>query len=85
MELGHPLRTIGDLRRVCVALDPDSVPLPEVVPLFARLGAIAKLAAGAKLRLARKLDEAGAAPGERRPRHRRVPGEDDRHGRRRRP
>jgi hypothetical protein len=61
MELGH-LRTIeGDLRRVCVALDPDSVPLPEVVPLFARLDAIAKLAAGAKLRLARKLDEAGAA------------------------
>ena len=41
------------------ALDPDSLALPAVVPLFARLDAMSKLLAGAKLRLARKLEEAG--------------------------
>jgi hypothetical protein len=50
-----------ELRGQCEALDPDAVPLPGVVALFSALERIAKLAAGAKLRLARKLDDAGAA------------------------
>ena len=78
MELG-PLTTIErHLRTQCAALDPDAVPLPEVAPLFARLDAILKLAAGAKLRLARKLDDAGAARAAGAG-HRRVPGHDHRH------
>jgi Domain of unknown function (DUF222) len=61
MELGLITTIEGDLRRQCAVLDPDSVPLPEVVGVFSTLERIAKLAEGAKLRLARKLAEAGAA------------------------
>jgi hypothetical protein len=43
---------------LCAALDPDSVPLPEVVDLYEQFIAMENLAAGAKLRLVRKLDEA---------------------------
>jgi hypothetical protein len=50
-----------DVRAQCEALDPDSVPLPDVLPVFRSLERMAKLVEGAKLRLARKLDEAGVA------------------------
>ena len=61
MELGSITDIQRRLRRQCQALDPDAVPLPEVVTLFGEFEQIARLAAGAKLRLLRKLDEAGAA------------------------
>ena len=49
------------LRAECEALDPDAVPLPEVVGLFGALDRIARLAAGAKLRLLRRVDDANVA------------------------
>jgi hypothetical protein len=61
--LGRLTTCERELRRLCEGLDPDAVPLPEVVSVFARLDAITKLAAGAQLRLARKLDDANAAAG----------------------
>ena len=54
--------TIGqELLGQCEGLDPDAVPLPEVMALFAELDAMDRLIAGAKLRLARRLDDAGVA------------------------
>ena len=59
---GNCWNEIVELRRAlqvaCEALDPDSVPLPEVVDLYEELIAVENLVAGAKLRLLRKLDEA---------------------------
>jgi hypothetical protein len=46
------------LQAACEGLDPDSVPLPEVIGLFDTLVAVEHLAAGAQLRLLRRLDEA---------------------------
>jgi hypothetical protein len=47
----------GDLAALCSALDPDSVPLPEVTPLWKSLDAIERLVSGAKCRLARRVEE----------------------------
>ena len=49
------------LRVQCEALDPDAVPLPDVVGLFGALDRIARLATGARLRLLRRVDEANVA------------------------
>ena len=61
MELGL-LRTIKcNVRGLCEGLDPDAVPLPEALVVFADLDEIERLVAGAKLRMARRVDDAGAA------------------------
>jgi hypothetical protein len=58
----NPTTEITALRRgfqaFCEALDPDSVPVPEVVDLYEQLIAMENLAAGAKLRLLRIVDAA---------------------------
>ena len=54
-ELEHRLRV------QCAALDPDAVPVPDVVGLFGALDRIVRLAAGAKLRLLRRIDDADIA------------------------
>ena len=62
VELIGDRGTLHDVERAlrvhCAALDPDAVPLAEVLPLFRCLARIGKLAEGAELRLARKLEEA---------------------------
>jgi polyhydroxyalkanoate synthesis regulator phasin len=58
MELGSMQTIERELRVQCEALDPDSVPLPDVLAVFRSLERMAKLVEGAKLRLARKLEEA---------------------------
>lgn len=58
-KLGAELKALRDaLQGLCAGLDPDAVPVPEVVDLYDDLVAIEHLAAGAKLRLLRKLAEA---------------------------
>ncbi len=47
----------SDLAALCSALDPDSVPLPEVTPLWESFDAMERLVAGAKCRLARRVEE----------------------------
>ena len=59
---GNPSSEITALREAlqvaCGGLDPDSVPIPEVVDLYEELHRIENLAAGAKLRLLRLVDQA---------------------------
>jgi hypothetical protein len=59
MELGSMHEFERDLRACCEGLDPDAVPLADVLPAFRCLERIAKLVEGAKLRLLRKLDDVG--------------------------
>ena len=45
------------LGSLCAALDPDSIPLPEVSEVWSRFDAIERLAAGAKCRLASRVEQ----------------------------
>jgi hypothetical protein len=45
------------LSSLCAALDPDSIPVPEVGEVWSRFDAIERLAAGAKCRLASRVEQ----------------------------
>nr|MDQ3305058.1 hypothetical protein [Actinomycetota bacterium] len=45
------------LGSLCAALEPDSIPLPEVGQVWSRFDAIERLAAGAKCRLAARVEQ----------------------------
>jgi len=62
-------RLQSELAALCSALDPDSIPLPEVTSLWKTFDQLERLATGAKCRLARRVEESRswAAKGARSP------------------